>query len=74
MLDTNNMADCSIPYKWLLEYQDHFTKYLILRPLKHKSTVEVADLFEEISVTSVLLTSSSQTIEANPATAIYSPN
>ena len=44
MSETHNMADCGIPYKWLLVYQDHFTKYLILRPLKHKSAVEVADV------------------------------
>ena len=39
------MTDCGIPFKWLLVY---FTKYLILRPLKHKSVVEVADVLEEI--------------------------
>ena len=48
MSETHNMADCGIPYKWLLVYQDHFTKYLLLRPLKHKSAVEVADVLEDI--------------------------
>ena len=48
MSDTHSMADCGIPYKWLLVYQDHFTKYLLHIPLKHKSAVEVADVSEDI--------------------------
>jgi hypothetical protein len=29
-------------YKWVLHYQDHFTKFSILRPLKSKTAAEVA--------------------------------
>lgn len=29
-------------YKWLLNYQDHLTKFICLRPLKSKQAVEVA--------------------------------
>ena len=29
-------------YKWVLHYQDHFTKFSILRPLKTKTAAEVA--------------------------------
>ena len=41
------MADSGVPYKWLLVYQDHFTKYILLRPLKHKSAAEVAETLED---------------------------
>lgn len=30
-------------YKWLLQYQDHFTKYYFLRPLKSNQAKEVAN-------------------------------
>ena len=43
MSEQHNMSDSGTPYKWLLVYQDHFTKYLLLRPLKHKSAAEVAN-------------------------------
>jgi transposase InsO family protein len=30
------------PYKFIMNYQDHFTKFCILRPLKTKTAAEVA--------------------------------
>ena len=49
MSDEHNKSDSGVPFKWLLVYQDHFTKYLLLRPLKHKSADEVLDgIFCEI--------------------------
>ena len=47
MSEQHNMSESGVPYKWLLVYQDHFTKYILLRPLKHKSAVEVADTLED---------------------------
>jgi hypothetical protein len=35
-------------YKWLLVYQDHFTKFIQLRPIKAKSAIEVAGLLFDI--------------------------
>lgn len=35
-------------YKWILNYQDNLTKFVILRALKSKSAVEVADKLIEI--------------------------
>jgi hypothetical protein len=29
-------------YKWIMHYQDHFTKFSVLRPLKSKRAAEVA--------------------------------
>ena len=42
------MSEPGIPYRWLLVYQDHFTKFIRLRPLKNKCPVEVADVIEDI--------------------------
>ena len=36
------------PYKWLLVYQDHFTKFIRLRPLRRKCAEEVADALMDI--------------------------
>ena len=45
-------------FKWLLVYQDHFTKFVQLRPLKNKSAIEVAkallDIFTIIGVPAIL--------------------
>ena len=45
-------------YKWLLVYQDHFTKFVQLRPIKQKSAIEVAgallDIFSIFGVPSIL--------------------
>ena len=44
MSEEQNKSDSGVLYKWLLVYQDHFTKYILLRPLKHKSADEVAEV------------------------------
>ena len=72
--ETDNMAHCAIPYKWLLVYQDHFTKYIILR-----NTSQLQKMYwKRFSVTSVLRTSSSQAMEAifptRPVMTIYQNN
>ncbi|CAF1013044.1 unnamed protein product [Brachionus calyciflorus] len=37
-------------FKWIMVYQDHFTKFIILRPLRAKTAVEVTNaLFEVFS-------------------------
>lgn len=45
-------------YRWLLNYQDHLTKFLFLRPLKTKTANEVANellkIFLEIGAPSIL--------------------
>ena len=48
MSEEHNMSESGIPYRWLLAYQDHFTKFIRLRPLKNKCAVEVADVIEDI--------------------------
>ena len=45
-------------FKWLLVYQDHFTKMVQLRPLKSKCAIEVAraliDIFTIFGVPAIL--------------------
>ncbi len=49
LIDMQTLADGE--FKWLLVYQDHFTKFVQLRPLKAKSAIEVATaLFDIFSV------------------------
>ena len=36
------------PYKWILNYQDHFTKFLHLRPLERKSDADVGTALLDI--------------------------
>ena len=48
MSEEQNKSDSGVLYKWLLVYQDHFTKYILLRLLKHKSADEVAEVIDEI--------------------------
>ena len=43
MSDEHNKSESGIPIKWLLVYQNHFTKYDLLRPLKRKSADAVAN-------------------------------
>ena len=40
MSEEHNRLECDIPSKWLLVYQDHLTKNVVLRTLKHKSADE----------------------------------
>ena len=35
-------------YKWILNYQDHFTEFLHLRPLERKSAADVATALLDI--------------------------
>ncbi|KAI6659404.1 KRAB-A domain-containing protein 2-like [Oopsacas minuta] len=38
-------------YNWILNYQDHFTKWIMLRPLKRKCAVEVASTLVSVFYT-----------------------
>jgi hypothetical protein len=40
LIDYQSVPDSG--YKWVLHYQDHFTKFSILRPLKSKTAAEEA--------------------------------
>ena len=40
LIDYQSVPDSG--YKWVLHYQDHFTQFTILRPLKSKTAAEVA--------------------------------
>ena len=48
MSEEHNRSESGVPFKWLLVYQDHFTKYILLRPLKRKSADEVAEILDNI--------------------------
>ena len=49
LIDMQSLADGEM--KWIIVYQDHFTKFVSLRPLKQKSAVEVAtNLFDIFSI------------------------
>lgn len=56
LIDFQSLPD--VEYKWLLVYQDHFSKFIQLRPLKAKSSVEVAqslvDIFSIFGVPMIL--------------------
>jgi len=47
LIDFQTCADGE--FKWLLVYQDHFTKLVQLRPIRAKSAIEVATaLFDNV--------------------------
>ena len=48
MSEEHNKSESGLAYRWLLVYQDHFTKFIRLRPLKNKCAKEVADVLEDI--------------------------
>jgi len=49
LIDTQSLSDGE--WKWIMVYQDHFTKFVSLRPLRAKSAVEVAtNLFDIFSI------------------------
>ena len=48
MSEEHNKSEAGNPFHWLLVYQDHFTKFIRLRPLKTKCAKEVADVLEDI--------------------------
>ena len=56
LIDFQTCADGE--FKWLLVYQDHFTKLVQLRPIRAKSAIEVAtalfDIFSIFGVPAIL--------------------
>lgn len=56
LIDLQSQADGE--YKFILNYQDHLTKFVMLRPLKTKTALEVAsnlmDIFTIFSAPSIL--------------------
>ena len=56
LIDFQSQPDCD--YKFILVYQDHLTKFIVLRPLKSKSADEVCenviDIFTLLGTPSVL--------------------
>ena len=58
-VDLIDMQSCPEgPYKFILNYQDHFTKFCVLRPLKTKTATEVAyhllDIFTTFDAPAIL--------------------
>ena len=51
-MDLVDMQSCADgEFKWIMVYQDHFTKFVQLRPLRSKTATEVANsLFEIFSI------------------------
>ena len=43
LIDFQNTPEINRPYNFLMVCQDHITKFVILRPLRNKSAVEVTD-------------------------------
>lgn len=48
LIDLQNTDDVNRPYSFLLVYQDHHTKFVVLRPLTSKSSDEVSKTLCEI--------------------------
>ena len=48
LIDFQNTDQVNRPYNFLLVYQDHHTKFVVLRPLIHKSAEEVSRTLFEI--------------------------
>ena len=48
LIDFQASNEVNLPYRFLLVYQDHLTKYIVLRPLKTKTAVEVSQTLMEI--------------------------
>ena len=61
MSEEHYRSECGVPFEWLLVYQDHFTKYVMLRLLKHKSTDEELKFWTPSSVNLAHPTSSNPT-------------
>ena len=51
-MDLVDMQSCADgEFKWIMVYQDHFTKFVQLRPLRSKTATELANsLFEIFSI------------------------
>ena len=56
LIDMQSLPDGE--YRWILVYQDHFTKFVVLRPIKQKSAVCVVEalfnIFTLFSVPAIL--------------------
>ena len=48
LIDLQNSDEVNRPYNYLLVYQDHLTKFVVLRPLQRKTAEEVAFVLFEI--------------------------
>ena len=48
LIDFQASDEVNIPYKFILVYKDHLTKFIVLRLLKRKSSGEVAQSLMEI--------------------------
>ena len=48
LIDFQASNEVNLPYKFLLVYQDHLTKFVVLRPLKRKTAEEVSKTLMEI--------------------------
>ena len=59
-------------YKWVMHYQDHFTKFSVLRPLKSKRAAEVAyqltDIFLLFGAPHILQSDNGREFTANVIT------
>lgn len=49
LIDFQSLPDCE--YRWLMVYQDHFSKLVLLRPLKNKTALEVTTVLLDIFTT-----------------------
>ncbi|CAC5414153.1 unnamed protein product [Mytilus coruscus] len=67
LIDYQSVPDSG--YKWVLHYQDHFTKFSILRPLKSKTAAEVAynllDIFLILGAPMILQSGNGREFTAN---------
>ena len=50
LIDFQASNEVNLPYKFLLVYQDHLTKFIVLRPLKQKTEEEVVRTLMDIFV------------------------
>ena len=48
LIDFQASNEVNLPYKFLLVYQDHLTKFIVLRPLKRKTAEEVVRTLMDI--------------------------
>ena len=48
LIDLQTTDEVNIPFNFLMVYQDHINKVIVLRPLRHKSAQEVVDNLVEI--------------------------
>ena len=48
LIDLQTTDEVNRPFNFLMVYQDHLTKFIVLRPLRHKSAQEVVDNLVEI--------------------------